>query len=158
MQVRWQLGQLPNSAPVCCWNSVFVKDLELTPAGRGYFKKFCMWMCLPIFKIMTFTIPYFVHIITNHIPILYKKKTPILLKLGVFYYHLLKIHPIYVNWVPSSVMKKKTIAILKSAKKASQKAGTSICIPCQCEYPLPRISPLLAGFWKQITEPIFQLV
>ena len=30
---------------------------------------------------------------------------PILPKLGAFYHQLLKIHPIYVNWVPSSVMK-----------------------------------------------------
>ena len=39
-----------------------------------------------------------------NIPILYKKYS-ILLKLGAFYHHLLKIHPIYVNWVPSSGMK-----------------------------------------------------
>ena len=32
-------------------------------------------------------------------------KTPNLLKFGAFYHHLLKVHSINVNWVPSSVMK-----------------------------------------------------
>ena len=34
-----------------------------------------------------------------------KEKHPILLKLGAFYHNLLKIHPIYVIWAPSSLMK-----------------------------------------------------
>ena len=74
------------------------------------------------FKILTFAIPNFVHLPPINIPILYKKH-PILLKLGALYHHLLKIHPIYVNWVPSSVMKT-PIAIPKSAKKHPKRQNT----------------------------------
>ena len=34
-----------------------------------------------------------------------KEKHPILIKLGIFYNNLPKIHPIYVIWAPSSLMK-----------------------------------------------------
>ena len=44
------------------------------------------------------------HLPPISIPISYKKH-PILLKLDAFYSNLLKIHPIYVNSAPSSVMK-----------------------------------------------------
>ena len=67
---------------------------------RGYFEKIFMWMCLPIFEILTFALRNFPHLPPINILILYIKH-PILLKLGAFYHHLLKIHPIYVNWVPS---------------------------------------------------------
>ena len=46
-----------------------------------------------------------------------------------------EIHPIYVNWVPSSAMNPPPIAIPKSTKK-HPKRQAQICIPCQCEYPL----------------------
>ena len=42
------------------------------------------------------------------LPILYKKH-PTLLKLGAFYFNLLKIYSIYGNWAPSSVRKTRLI-------------------------------------------------
>ena len=67
------------------------------------------------------------------IPISYKKHL-ILLKLGAFYDYLFKIHPIYVNWAPSSAVK--TLDhYTKIGKQAPQKAGTLYIIPYQCETP-----------------------
>ena len=90
-------------------------------------------MCLLDFKILTFTIPNFVAIYYPSVYQFCTKKHPILLKLGVFYTNLLKMHPIYVNWVPLSVIKP-PIAIPKFTKnKKHLKRQSQICIPCQCE-------------------------
>ena len=52
-----------------------------------------------------------------------KEKHPILIKLGAFYNNLPKIHPIYVIWAPSSLMKTPH-RYTKFCKKVPQKAGT----------------------------------
>ena len=64
-----------------------------------------------------------------------KEKHPILIKLSAFYNDLPKIPPIYVIWAPSSLIK--PLWYTKFSKKAPQKAGTYIHIPCQCETPPP---------------------
>ena len=82
--------------------------------------------------------PFITHQYTNFEP-----KTPILLQLGAFNYYFLKIHPIYVHWVFSSVMKTPD-RYTKIREKAPQKAGTYIRTPCQCEY-LPWACIFFAG-------------
>ena len=66
-----------------------------------------------------------------------KEKHPILIKLGAFYNSLPKIHPIYVIWAPSSLMKP-PIAIPNFAKKCPKRQA-HIRIPCQCVSPPPRV-------------------
>ena len=53
--------------------------------------------------------------------------TPNFAQIGCFYHSLLKIHPIYVNWAPSSVMKTPDHYI-KFGEAASQKASTYMYI------------------------------
>ena len=62
------------------------------------------------------------------------EKHPILIKLGAFCNKLPKIHPIYVIWAPSSLMKPPPIAIPIFAKKCPKRQA-HIRIPCQCENP-----------------------
>ena len=92
---------------VCVRTSIVSKNNTagyLPGGGGGVLLKNCMWMC---FEILTLAIPNFVpftttcHQYTNFVPKMY----PILLKLGTLYHYLLKIHPIYVNRTPFSVMK-----------------------------------------------------
>ena len=73
-------------------------------------------MCLPDFEILTFPIPIFVSI--HHLSTYQfrTENTQFCLNL-VLYHDLLKIHPIYVDWAPSSVTKSPPIAIPKFAKK-----------------------------------------
>ena len=52
-----------------------------------------------------------------------KEKHPIWIKLGAFYNNLPKIHPIYVIWAPSSLMKPPD-RYTKFREKVPQKAGT----------------------------------
>ena len=60
------------------------------------------WMCLPdLENLYTNFLPNFPPI---SIPFS-KEKHPIWIKLGAFYNNLPKIHPIYVIWAPSSLMK-----------------------------------------------------
>ena len=68
-----------------------------------------------------------------NIPFL-KEKHPIWIKLGAFYNNFPKIHPIYVIWAPSSLMKPPPIAIPNFAKKCPKRQA-HIRIPCQCENP-----------------------
>ena len=106
--------------------------------GGGYFEKSCTWMCLPDFEILTFfgAIPNFVPIYHSSIYQFWTKKHPILLKLDAFYHHMLKIHPIYVNWVFSYMMKT-TWSLYQNPRKSAPKrqAHRPIRIPCQREYP-----------------------
>ena len=61
-----------------------------------------------------------------------KEKHPILTKLCVFFWS--KIHPIYVLWAPSSLVKKPPIAIPNFPKKRPKRqAHRPIRIPSQCE-------------------------
>ena len=72
---------------------------------RGWFsRKICMWMCPPDYEILTLAVPICPNLPPVSIPISYKKHL-ILLKLGAYYHNLLKVHPVYVNRAPSSVMK-----------------------------------------------------
>ena len=106
MQTRPQ-GVLQKIIWCACWTSKFWLSLSLfsSPFTTGQYTKFV------------------------------KQKHPILAKLGAFYNNLLKIHPIYVIWASSSVMRTHWSIYQNSWKKAPQKAGT--CIPCQCESPPP---------------------
>ena len=65
----------------------------------------------------------------TRIPFL-KGKHPILTKLGAFYNNLPKIHPIYVIWAPSSLMKPSD-----HYTKFCSKRQAHTRIPCQCENP-----------------------
>ena len=73
---------------------------------RGYFCQNCLWMWLPDPENLTFSISIFCTITHPSVCISFlKEKHPVLLKLGAFCHNLLKIHPIYVIWAPSSLMK-----------------------------------------------------
>ena len=123
--------------------------------GGGTLKNFvCGYACwtlkfwLSLYLILS---PFTTHQYTNFV-----QKHPILLKFGAFYHHLLKINPIYVNWVPSSMMKTPPISIPKSAKK-HPKRHVHISIPCQCDYPHPPCRvPIRVGVcdkWQRETLP-----
>ena len=73
-----------------------------------------------------------------NIPFL-KEKHPILTKLDTFYNIWPKIHPIYVIWALSSLMKTPPIAIPNSTKKRPKRQA-HIRIPCQCENPPGRFA------------------
>ena len=68
-------------------------------------------MCLPDLENLTISIPIFCQIFHPSVYHFRKKSTqfgekhPIWIKLGAFYNNLPKIHPIYVIWAPSSLMK-----------------------------------------------------
>ena len=55
-----------------------------------------------------------------------KEKHPILIKLGAFYNNLPKIHPIYVIWAPSSLMK--TPRSLYQISRKSAPKGRHMCV------------------------------
>ena len=77
-----------------------------------------------------------------------KEKHPIWIKLGAFYNNLPKIHPIYVIWAPSSLMKPPD-RYTKFREKVPQKAGTYTYTMSMWEPPPPRIqSP---RFYKWLT-------
>ena len=67
-----------------------------------------------------------------------KEKHPIWIKLGAFYNNLPKIHPIYVIWAPSSLMKTPR-SLYQISRKSTPKGRHigPIRIPCQCENPPP---------------------
>ena len=78
-----------------------------------------------------------------------KEKHPILIKLGAFYNNLPKIHPIYVIWAPSSLMKP-PIAIPNFAKKCPKRQAhvgyvyhVNVRTP-----PPPGTGPALVSGWK----------
>ena len=86
--------------------------------GGGYFHQNSMWMCLLDLENLPCSIPIF---LPNYPPIsipFSKEKHPILTKLGALYNNLPKIHPIYVIWAPSSLMKTPPIALPTFAQKA----------------------------------------
>ena len=89
-------------------------------------------------KILTFPIPIFAPIYHPSVYQFRTKKPPNFVQIRSFYDNLLKIHPIYVNWVPSSAMKTPPIAIPKFAT-THPKRQAHIRIPCQCENPLRAI-------------------
>ena len=63
-----------------------------------------------------------------------KEKHPIWIKLGAFYNNLPKIHPIYVIWAPSSLMKTPR-SLYQISRKRCPKRQAHIRIPYQCETP-----------------------
>ena len=102
----------------------------------GVFETFYTWMCLPDFKKLTFSIPIFINI---YHPSVYQfcQKTPNFAQIRCFSQNLLKIHPIYVNWVPLSVMKTHPLLyhnLWRSTPNGRRQAH--ICVPYQCETPL----------------------
>ena len=111
------------------WHACVISNVLI--AG-GYFNQFGTWMCLPDFEIWLLLYLILSHLPPISIPILHKKHT-ILLKFDTLYHHLLKIHPIYVNWAPLSVMK--TPDHCTKIHEKHPKRQAYICIPCHCEYP-----------------------
>ena len=94
----------------------------------GFFKKFCMWMCLPWLQNFNFCYTYFcLHLPRINIPISNYKKHPILFKLGAFYYNLLKIHSVYENWAPSPAMNAAPSSLNQSSRRSTPKTGTYTC-------------------------------
>ena len=73
--------------------------------GGGFFHQNRMWMCLPDLENLTISIPIFCQISHPSVYHFRKKEHPIWIKLGAFYNNLPKIHPIYVIWAPSFLMK-----------------------------------------------------
>ena len=78
-----------------------------------------------------------------------KEKHPILNKLGAFYNNLPKIHPIYVIWAPSSLMKLPPDCYTRFCKKAPQKADTYMYNMSMWELPPPR------GGWGPVPWYLF---
>ena len=77
---------------------------QVTPPP-GYFHQNRTWMCLPDLENLYFLSTNF---LPNIPPIslpFSKEKLPILTKLDAFYNNFPKIHPIYVIWAPSSLLK-----------------------------------------------------
>ena len=106
----------------------------MLPGGKGRVLSPKWYMDVPAgpqksYFLHTNFLPYFPPI---SIPFL-KAQHPVLTKLGTLYNNLPKIHPIYVIWAPSSLMKT-PIAIPNYAKSAP-KGRHHIHIPCQCENP-----------------------
>ena len=66
-----------------------------------------------------------------------EEKHPIWIKLGAFYNNLPKIHPIYVIWAPSSLMKTPD-RYTKFREKVPQKTGTYTYTMSMWEPPPPR--------------------
>ena len=76
-----------------------------TPGG-GTFAKFVRGCGCQTLKIWLFLYQFFAWWISNSsVYILERKGEESLLKLGAFCYNLLKLHPIYVSWFPSSFLK-----------------------------------------------------
>ena len=73
-----------------------------------------------------------------------KEKHPILTKLGAFYKNLPKIHPIYIFWTPSSLMKTPN-CYTKFCEKVPQKPGTYTYTMSMWEPHLPGVRKLT--FW-----------
>ena len=73
-------------------------------SGGGYSHQNRTGMCLPDFENLTFSLPIFAQFPTNPYTIS-ERKAPNFDKLGAFYNNLPKIHPVYVIWAPSSLMK-----------------------------------------------------
>ena len=87
-----------------------------------------------------------------------KERHPILIKLGAFYNNLPKIHPIYVIWAPSSLMKTPD-RYTKFCEKAPQKVGTYTYTMSMWEPPPPdtsyfylRIGLAWSGNWRSDTQ------
>ena len=117
----------------------FLQSPPLPSPQRGYFHQNRTWMCLPDLENLTFSIPIFCSISNPSVYHFLKEEHPILTKLGAFYNNLPQIHPIYVIWAPSSLMKNPDCNT-KFREKAPQKAGTCIIhIPCQWSLPPPSL-------------------
>ena len=94
------------------------------PRG-GFFHQNRMWMCLPDLE----TDYLYTNCLPNFPPIsipFSKEKHPIWIKLGAFYNNLPNIHPIYVIWAPSSLMK--TPRSLYQISRKSAPKGRHICV------------------------------
>ena len=125
-----------------CTNCKFLGQLLIS--WRGHFHPNYRWMCLLDLKNLTFPIPNFCTI-THPSYTIFERKAPNF----AFYHDLLKIHPIYVIWAPSSLMK--THQLLYQISRNSTPKGRLIHIypgklriPCQCENPHGLILGLLA--------------
>ena len=95
------------------YKSVVGSDLRyrllqlVTLIGGGYFHQNRMWMCLPDLEKLTFSIPIFCLISHPSVYHFQKKSTQFWPNWMFFFFfnNLPKIHPIYVTWAPSSLMK-----------------------------------------------------
>ena len=110
------------------------KHIVFKPGGGGYFHQNRTWMCLPDVENLTFSIPTFCLIPHPSVYHFSQEKHPILTKLGAFYNDLAKIHPIYVIWAPSSLMKP-PIAIPNFAKNHLKRHTMSMSDPPSSSLP-----------------------
>ena len=93
------------------------------PGGGGFFHQNRTWMCLPDLENLTISIPIFCQISHPSVYHFRKKSTQFGSNWVLFYNNLPKIHPIYVIWAPSSLMKTPD-RYTKFCEKVPQKAGT----------------------------------
>ena len=105
----------------------FIMTVAMLLCTRGVFKNICTWMCLPTSKFW-FSLYLFLSPSPPIIIIISYKNGLISHKLGAFYGNLLKIHSIYVNGAPSSVMKIPPIANQNLQKKKKPLKGRHIYV------------------------------
>ena len=114
-------------------------SITTTPGERGlFFPKSYVDVPAEPWKLY-FLIPIF---LPNNQPISIPasiEKHPILPKLGAFYNNFLQIRPFLKKFGLLCLWWKATNGYTKIYKKAPQKTGTYIGIPCQCENPHPPV-------------------
>ena len=120
---------------LCVLCEVLLRKQAHVWARTVYFRQNCMWMCLPTLKIWLSLYQFFCTNPTHHYTIL-ERIPPNFAQIGCFCYNLLKIHPIYVIWTPSSLMKNHRSLYQISQNSIPKKAGTYTYTMSWCETPL----------------------
>ena len=122
-----------------CAELSWVPGKNIAPGKGVCFSKNFIRGCAYRAGLQTFDFRYYLfcrQTTHQHTNFLYKKH-PILLKLGAFYANLLKIHPIYLNWAPWSVMKTRYTLRSLGYTKFREKSTSKHAGSCQCGNPYP---------------------
>ena len=102
---------------------IFPGNLHRGGGGVVTFTKIVRTCACQTSKIWLSLYQFFAQFLTHQNTIFERKASPILTKLGALNNNLPKIHPIYVIWAPSSLMKPAN-RYTKFCEKAPQEAGT----------------------------------
>ena len=108
----------------------------LSISGLGVLQTFCMWMCLPDFKILTFAIPIFVPIYHPSVHQFRKKKNTLFWSNWVLFTKICSKYTQF-TYTGAFLCDKKSLILSKFAK-STQMAGTYTYTMSMWEPPLPR--------------------